>query len=72
MGANLAVTGLAAPLHAVFIRAPLAVSAGPGVEVLATVPQGIVAVRQGEHMVLSFHPELGGDLRLHRMFLAGL
>lgn len=70
--ADLAVTGLDAPFHAVFIRAPLAVRAGPGVEVLATVPQGIVAVRQGKHVALSFHPELSGDLRLHRMFLAGL
>jgi 5'-phosphate synthase pdxT subunit len=70
--ADLPVKGLDAPFHAVFIRAPLTVRAGPGVEVLATVPQGIVAVRQGKHMVLSFHPELGGDLRLHRMFLAGL
>lgn len=69
---DLPVKGLDAPFHAVFIRAPLAVRAGPGVEVLATVPQGIVAVRQGKHMVLSFHPELGGDLRLHRIFLAGL
>lgn len=70
--ADLPVKGLDAPFHAVFIRAPLTVRAGPGVEVLATVPQGIVAVRQGKHMVLSFHPELGGDLRLHRIFLAGL
>ncbi|TAJ45519.1 pyridoxal 5'-phosphate synthase glutaminase subunit PdxT [Methanofollis fontis] len=70
--ADLDVTGLDEPFHAVFIRAPLASAAGPGVEVLASLPSGIVAVRQGRHMALSFHPELSGDLRLHRMFLAGL
>jgi len=70
--ADLEVAGLDAPFHAVFIRAPLAAAAGPGVEVLAEIPQGIVAVRQGRHMALSFHPELSGDLRLHRLFLERL
>jgi len=70
--ADLVVVGLDAPFHVVFIRAPVAAAAGPGVEVLAEIPQGIVAVRQGKHMVLSFHPELSGDLRLHRLFLERL
>ena len=70
--AMLEVGGLAEPFRAVFIRAPVATEAGSGVEVLARIPEGIVAVRSGRHMAFAFHPELGGDLRLHRMFLEGL
>ncbi|MDP2797040.1 MAG: pyridoxal 5'-phosphate synthase glutaminase subunit PdxT [Methanoregula sp.] len=55
--------------HAIFIRAPVAIHAGAGVTVLAQLDQGIVAVEQGKHMALSFHPELGGDTRLHERFL---
>ncbi|WP_250986358.1 pyridoxal 5'-phosphate synthase glutaminase subunit PdxT [Methanoculleus oceani] len=70
--AFLNVAGLADPFRAIFIRAPVATEVGPGVEVLARIPEGIVAVRSGRHMAFAFHPELGGDLRLHRMFLEGL
>ena len=61
-------------LHAVFIRAPWVEDAGPGVDVLATVAAGpaagrIVAVRQGALLATAFHPELTGDLRVHRLFL---
>lgn len=57
--------------HAVFIRAPAVVAVGPGVEVLATLPDGtIVAVRQGHLLATAFHPELSNDLRFHRYFLA--
>ncbi|KDE55446.1 pyridoxal 5'-phosphate synthase glutaminase subunit PdxT [Methanoculleus sp. MH98A] len=70
--AMLEVAGLAEPFRAIFIRAPVATDVGPGVEVLARIPEGIVAVRSGRHMAFAFHPELGGDLRLHRMFLEGL
>jgi 5'-phosphate synthase pdxT subunit len=65
---------LDAPVHAVFIRAPWVEDTGPDVEVLATVPEGeaagrIVAVRQGSLMATSFHPEVGGDDRVHRYFV---
>jgi pyridoxal 5'-phosphate synthase pdxT subunit len=68
------VAGLDEPVHAVFIRAPWVESAGPGVEVLASVAAGpaagrIVAVRQGPLMATSFHPEVGGGSRIHRMFV---
>lgn len=68
------VAGLDEPVHAVFIRAPWVESAGPGVEVLASVATGpaagrIVAVRQGPLMATSFHPEVGGGSRIHRMFV---
>lgn len=66
--------GFAAPVHAVFIRAPWVEHAGPGVEVLARVGHGpaagrIVAVRQGNLMATSFHPEVGGDRRIHAEFV---
>jgi 5'-phosphate synthase pdxT subunit len=57
------------PFHAIFIRAPIATSSGVDVKVLARIDQGIVAVEKGKHMAFSFHPELGGDTRLHERFL---
>ncbi len=55
--------------HAVFIRAPVATATGFDVKVLARIDQGVVAVEKGRHMAFSFHPELGGDTRLHERFL---
>jgi 5'-phosphate synthase pdxT subunit len=62
------------PLQAVFIRAPWVEEAGPGVEVLGRVVGGaadgrIVAVRQGDVVATSFHPELTGDRRVHALFV---
>ncbi|MCF6745676.1 pyridoxal 5'-phosphate synthase glutaminase subunit PdxT [Blastococcus sp. KM273128] len=62
------------PLHAVFIRAPWVEEAGPGVQVLGRVVGGaadgrIVAVRQGDVVATSFHPELTGDRRVHALFV---
>lgn len=60
------------PFHAVFIRAPWVESLGEGVEVLARADNSedgpIVAVREGPFMTCSFHPELGGDDRMHALF----
>jgi 5'-phosphate synthase pdxT subunit len=67
--ADLAVTGLAEPVHAVFIRAPRVERTGPGVEVLASVDGHPVMVRQGNVLAAAFHPELTGDLRVHKMLL---
>jgi 5'-phosphate synthase pdxT subunit len=53
------------PMRAVFIRAPRVTRVGPGVEVLATVPEGAVLVRQGNLLGCAFHPELTEDARLH-------
>ncbi|GAC1459378.1 MAG: pyridoxal 5'-phosphate synthase glutaminase subunit PdxT [Gemmatimonadaceae bacterium] len=59
-----------APVHAVFIRAPLITGAGDDVEILATLPDSRpVAARQGNLMVSSFHPELTGDVRMHSYFV---
>jgi 5'-phosphate synthase pdxT subunit len=60
--------------HAVFIRAPWVEEVGPEVQVLGRVTSGpaagrIVAVRQGNLLATAFHPELTGDLRVHRHFV---
>lgn len=75
--ADLRLSGLDEPMHAVFIRAPVVESVGPAVEVLASVerPDGStrpVVCRQEGVIVASFHPELAGDGRLHRFLLAQL
>ena len=61
-------------LHGVFIRAPWVEQVDPAVRVTARVTAGpgagrIVAVRHGALMATAFHPELTGDLRVHRRFV---
>ena len=58
------------PVHAVFIRAPWVAEHGPQVEVLGTVDDHPVAIRQGRILAVSFHPELTGETRLHELLLA--
>jgi 5'-phosphate synthase pdxT subunit len=55
-------------LHAVFIRAPWVEEVGPRVEVLASAADHPVAVRQGNLLATSFHPELTENLAVHRFF----
>lgn len=60
--------------HAVFIRAPWVERVGEDVTVLGRVEGGpadgrIVAVQQGHVLATSFHPELTGDVRVHRYFV---
>ena len=56
------------PVHAVFIRAPIIERAGPDVDVLASLDDGrIVAVRERNVIATSFHPELAGETRFHRL-----
>ena len=61
------------PVRAVFIRAPWVEEVGADVEVLATVEvDGVprpVAVRQGNLLATSFHPEVTGDRRVHALFV---
>jgi 5'-phosphate synthase pdxT subunit len=52
----------------VFIRAPQIVRVGPRVEVLASQGETTVMAREGKILVTSFHPELTGDDRVHRLF----
>jgi pyridoxal 5'-phosphate synthase pdxT subunit len=56
------------PLRMVFIRAPRILRAGPGVEVLARHAGDPVLAREGSVLVATFHPELTGDLAVHRYF----
>ena len=53
----------------VFIRRPIIETVGPEVEVLAQVNGAIVAAREKQMLVTSFHPELTGDTRVHAYFL---
>ena len=62
------------PVRAVFIRAPWVEEVGAGVEVLSSValPTGgeaVVAVRQGNLLATSFHPEVTNDVRVHALFV---
>lgn len=57
------------PFPAVFIRAPSITQAGAEVEILASIGDRIVAVRQGALLATAFHPELTDDHRLHRYFV---
>jgi len=72
------VEGLAEPVHGVFIRAPWVEEVGAQVQVLARVDHDgtagaaagrIVAVRQGNLVATSFHPEVGEDSRVHGLFV---
>lgn len=68
--ADLQVSALGAgAFPGVFIRAPRIDAVAPGVEVLATHDGEPVAISQGASMGLTFHPELSGDDRFHRLFL---
>lgn len=57
------------PFNAVFIRAPLVERTGRSVDILASVDGRPVAIAQGPHVALGFHPEMTDDGRLHRLFL---
>ena len=65
----LAISGLDSPFPGVFIRAPLLLPLSDRVTVLCSVAEGPVMVRQGNMWLTSFHPELTGDDRIHRLFL---
>jgi len=67
--AELTVVGMSEPLHAVFIRAPIVNKVGADVEVLASVGDDPVMVRQGNIVATSFHPELTGETRVHEFIL---
>src|SRR5436305_5824814 len=58
------------PMHAVFIRAPWVADRGPAVEVLGSVDEHPVAIRQANVIAVAFHPELSSDSRLHRLLLS--
>jgi len=57
------------PVRAVFIRAPWIADAGADVSILAEVDGHPVAAEEGNVLVVSFHPEISGEQRLHELFL---
>ena len=58
------------PIHAAFIRAPIVERVGYGVEVLSKLSDGrVVAVKAGNLLGISFHPEVTGENRVHEYFL---
>ncbi|MBS4210765.1 pyridoxal 5'-phosphate synthase glutaminase subunit PdxT [Bacillus sp. FJAT-50079] len=67
--ADIAVAGVAKSMTAVFIRAPHILEAGENVEILAKYDGRIVAVREGQFLGCSFHPELSDDVSLMNYFL---
>ncbi len=56
--------------HGVFIRAPRIERVGDHVEVLGSINDEPVLVRQGNVLAASFHPELSNDARLHEYFVS--
>ncbi len=69
---DLEIPGIDGPVRAVFIRAPWLKEYGDGVEVLAEVDGHPVAARQDHLLVISFHPEIAGETRVHELFLQGV
>jgi pyridoxal 5'-phosphate synthase pdxT subunit len=68
--ADLEIDGIeGGPVRAVFIRAPWIAECGDAVEVLAAVDGHPVAARQDRMLVISFHPEIAGESRVHELFL---
>lgn len=69
--ADLAISAIGGqPFHAVFIRAPWIEKTGPGVEILARLPDATaVAAREGTLVASAFHPELTANYRFHDYFL---
>jgi len=69
--ADLEVAGIGPePLRAVFIRAPWIEQHGEAVEVLASLDDHPVVIREGRVLACSFHPELADDPRLHALLMA--
>ncbi|MGH8927545.1 MAG: pyridoxal 5'-phosphate synthase glutaminase subunit PdxT [Acidimicrobiia bacterium] len=66
---DLDIVGFDSPFRAVFIRAPWLAKLGDEVEVLATIDDHPVMVRQGSILATSFHPELTDDPRIHRLLV---
>ncbi len=67
--ADIDIAGVAQPVRAVFIRAPVIERVGDGVDVLAEYQDQAVLVAQDSVLAATFHPELTDDDRLHRLWL---
>ena len=67
--AELDVKGIAKDIEGVFIRAPHIVNVENNVEILSSISDKIVAVKQGKYLGVSFHPELTDDYRITQYFI---
>lgn len=63
------IKGIGEDVHMVFIRAPYIESVGDKVDVLSVVDRNIVAAKEDNMLVTSFHPELTDDDRVHKYFI---
>jgi 5'-phosphate synthase pdxT subunit len=69
--ANLPIDGLEGEdFRGVFIRAPSVTKVGTNVKILGRFAEKVVAVQQGNIIGTSFHPELSGDLRFHKLLVS--
>jgi len=66
---KLNISGIGNDYKGIFIRAPTVISVGPQVQILSKFDEKIVAVKQENIIGTSFHPELSGDYRMHRLFI---
>ena len=69
---NLEISGVGNDFRGVFIRAPSVISAGPKVQILGKFDGKIVIVQQENIIGTSFHPELSGDNRMHKLFIESI
>lgn len=65
----LEVSGIGNDFKGIFIRSPTVISTGSRVQILSKFDGKIVAVQQENIIGTSFHPELSGDNRMHRLFI---
>jgi len=66
---TLEISGIGNDFKGIFIRAPTVISTGPRVQILSKFDGKIVAVQQENIIGTSFHPEISGDNRIHRLFI---
>lgn len=66
---TLEISGIGNDFKGIFIRSPTVISIGSRVQILSKFDGKIVAVQQENIIGTSFHPELSGDNRMHRLFI---
>jgi len=69
---NIDISGIGNDFRGIFIRAPSVISVGPQVQILGKFDGKIVAVQQENVIGTSFHPELSGDNRMHKLFIESI
>jgi 5'-phosphate synthase pdxT subunit len=66
---TLEISGIGNDFKGIFIRSPTVISTGSRVQILSKFDGKIVAIQQENIIGTSFHPELSGDNRMHRLFI---